>query len=53
MKVIRIGCDLSNQCVNYKRECGNCRENWEIEWETRDQLESYEDDGSEDEDYED
>lgn len=41
MNVIKIGCDLSNQCYNYKRECGNCSENWEIDFMVRMDYEDY------------
>lgn len=41
MEVIRIGCELSNQCRNYKIECGNCSQNWEIDSDIRMDYEDY------------
>lgn len=31
----RIGCDLSNQCRNYKLGCAVCSCNWELDEEER------------------
>lgn len=41
MKLIKIGCELSNQCYNYKLKCENCNKNWEIEWEERFEYEDH------------
>lgn len=44
MNVIKIGCEISNQCHNYKMECGNCNQNWEIPIEEREEYNDFSED---------
>lgn len=50
MGVIYIGCDLSNQCSNYKIHCGHCNQNWELPSDDREDYEDYSEE--EDDDFE-
>lgn len=50
MGVVYIGCELSNQCRNYKSMCGFCSDNYELD--NRVDLESFADDCNIDDDEE-
>lgn len=41
---MHIGCDLFKQCNNYKIECGNCSQNWELPHEEKEEYEDFSDD---------